>query len=207
MKTENSILRQQAINSLTGKWGIAIGGCLLTLVISSVISNLPIIGFIASLILTGPLQLGFAKFILSISRNNESKIDQLFEGFNDFNRAMVSYLTMFLFIFLWTLLLLIPGIIAGLSYSMTFFILADDPNISASDALKKSKSLMDGRKMDLFLLSLSFIGWALLCILSLGIGFLWLIPYVNVSLAKFYQDIKGDEETYSSNQGLIDDMV
>jgi uncharacterized membrane protein len=54
---------------------------------------------------------------------------------------------------------------------------------------------------------LSFIGWALLCILSLGIGFLWLIPYVNVSLAKFYQDIKGDEETYSSNQGLIDDMV
>jgi uncharacterized membrane protein len=159
------------------------------------------------LILTGPLQLGFAKFILSISRNNESKIDQLFEGFNDFNRAMVSYLTMFLFIFLWTLLLLIPGIIAGLSYSMTFFILADDPNISASDALKKSKSLMDGRKMDLFLLSLSFIGWALLCILSLGIGFLWLIPYVNVSLAKFYQDIKGDEETYSSNQGLIDDMV
>ena len=102
MKTENSILRQQAINSLTGKWGIAIGGCLLTLVISSVISNLPIIGFIASLILTGPLQLGFAKFILSISRNNESIIDQLFEGFNDFNRAMVSYLTMFLFIFLWT---------------------------------------------------------------------------------------------------------
>jgi uncharacterized membrane protein len=61
--------------------------------------------------------------------------------------------------------------------------------------------------MDLFLLSLSFIGWALLCILTLGIGFLWLIPYINVSVAKFYQDIKGEEETYSSNSGLIDDGI
>jgi uncharacterized membrane protein len=56
-------------------------------------------------------------------------------------------------------------------------------------------------------MSLSFIGWALLCILSLGIGLLWLIPYMNVSIAKFYQDIKGDEETYNSNLGLLDDML
>jgi uncharacterized membrane protein len=207
MKTENSILRQQALNSLTGKWGIAIGGCFLYLIATAVCQNIPILGSVASLILTGPFQLGLTKFILSISRNNEPRIEQLFEGFNDFTRAMQAYLRMILFIILWSLLLIVPGIIAAYSYSMTFYILADDPNISAIDALNKSKSMMDGHKMDLFLMSLSFIGWALLCILSLGIGLLWLIPYMNVSIAKFYQDIKGDEETYNSNLGLLDDMV
>jgi len=207
MKTDNSILRQQALNSLTGKWGIAIGSCFLYLIISLVCQNIPVLGAVASLILSGPFQLGMTKFILAISRNNEPRIEQLFDGFNDFTRAMQAYLRMVLFIILWTLLLIIPGVIAAYSYSMTFYILADDPNISATDALNKSKSMMDGYKMDLFLMSLSFIGWALLCILTLGIGFLWLIPYINVSIAKFYQDIKGDEETYSSNSGLLDDMV
>ena len=207
MKTENSILRQQALNSLNGKWGIAIGGCLLYTVITSLSSNIPFIGIVASLILTGPFLLGFSKFILAISRNTEPRIEQLFEGFSDFSRAMTAYLKMILQIILWSLLLIVPGVIAALSYSMTFYILADDQFISASDALKKSKSMMDGRKMDLFLMSLSFIGWALLCILTLGIGLLWLIPYMNVSIAKFYQEIKGEEETSSSNSGLIDDAI
>jgi uncharacterized membrane protein len=207
MKTENSILRQQALNSLNGKWGIAIGGSLLYTVITSLSSNIPFIGIVASLILTGPFLLGFSKFILAISRNNEPRIEQLFEGFSDFSRAMTAYLKMILQIILWSLLLIVPGVIAALSYSMTFYILADDQFISASDALKKSKSMMDGRKMDLFLMSLSFIGWALLCILTLGIGLLWLIPYINVSSAKFYQELKGEEETSSSNSGLIDDAI
>lgn len=207
MKTENSMLRQQALDSLKGKWGIAIGGFLLYAVISAIPSNLPIIGVVAPLILNGPFQLGLTKFVLSISRNSEPRIEQLFEGFNDFVRAMQAYLQMILFIVLWSLLFIIPGIIAGLSYSMTFYILADDPYISASDALKKSKTMMDGHKMDLLLMSLSFLGWMLLCLLTLGIGFLWLMPYINVSIAKFYQDLKGDEETYISNSTLIDDMI
>lgn len=207
MKTDNSILRQQALNSLNGKWGIAIGGCFLYLIASSICQNIPVLGPIATLILSGPFQLGLTKFILSIARNREPRIEQLFEGFNDFTRSMQAYLRMLLYIILWSLLLIVPGIIAAFSYSMTFYILADDPNISAVDALNKSKSMMDGHKMDLFLMSLSFIGWAFLCILTLGIGFLWLFPYMNVSIAKFYQDIKGDEETYSSNTGLLDDLV
>ena len=207
MKTENSILRQQALNSLNGKWGIAIGGCFLYLIASSICQNIPVLGPIATLILSGPFQLGLTKFILSIARNREPRIEQLFEGFNDFTRSMQAYLRMVLFIILWSLLLIVPGIIAAFSYSMTFYILADDQNISAVDALNKSKSMMDGHKMDLFLMSLSFIGWALLCILTLGIGFLWLFPYINVSIAKFYQDRKGEEEIYSSNSGLLDDLA
>ena len=110
-------------------------------------------------------------------------------------------------IFLWFLLLIVPGIVAALSYSMTFYILADEPDINAKEALEKSKIMMDGHKMDLFLLGLSFIGWALLCILTLGIGLLWLIPYMNVSAAKFYQDRKGEDESIQFNSGLIDDFV
>ena len=179
MKTENSVLRQQALESLNGNWGIAVGGFFIYLVITGVYQSVPFIGSVASLILTGPFQLGLIKFTLAISRQDEPRIEQLFEGFNDFNRALQAYLRTLLFVILWALLLIVPGIIAALSYSMTFFILADDVNISANEAMEKSKVMMDGHKMDLFLLSLSFIGWAILCVLTLGIGFLWLIPYMH----------------------------
>ena len=207
MKTENSILRQQALDTLRGNWGLAIGTFLLYFVITAIYQNIPYVGGLASIILTGPFQLGLIKFTLAYSRKNEPRLEQIFEGFNDFSRALVAYLLMALYIFLWALLLIIPGIIAAYSYSMTFFILADDENISASDALKKSKEMMDGNKMKLFLLSLSFIGWALLSIFTLFIGLLWLMPYIQITMAKFYQDIKGEEETRSSNSSLLDDMI
>ena len=93
------------------------------------------------------------------------------------------------------LLLIIPGIIAALSYSMTFYILADDNSIGAMDAIKKSKKMMDGYKWKYFCLGLRLLGWALLCVLTLGIGFLWLIPYAQVSVAKFYDDVKANPLT------------
>jgi uncharacterized membrane protein len=104
----------------------------------------------------------------------------------------VAYLLVVLYIILWTLLLIVPGIIAALSYSMTFYILADEPAIKAEDALRKSKAMMDGYKLKLFYLCLWFFLLALLCVLTLGIGFLWFIPFVNVTMAKFYDDIKRD---------------
>lgn len=97
---------------------------------------------------------------------------------------------MILYVLLWTLLLIVPGIIAALGYSMTFYILADEPELKAEEALRKSKAMMDGYKLKLFYLDLRFFLLAFLCILTLGIGFLWLIPYVNVTTALFYEDIK-----------------
>lgn len=207
MNTENSVLRQQALDTLRGNWGLAIGTFLLYFVITGIYQNIPFVGTLASIILTGPFQLGLIKFSLAFSRKNEPRLEQIFEGFNDFSRALVAYLLMVLYIFLWMLLLIIPGIIAAYSYSMTFYILADDENITASDALKKSKEMMEGNKMKLFLMILSFIGWALLSILTLGIGLLWLFPYIQISIAKFYQDIKGEEETRGSNSNLLDDII
>ena len=100
---------------------------------------------------------------------------------------------MVVFVFLWALLLIIPGIIAAIAYSQTFYILAEDDTIGSMDALRKSKEMMIGYKWKYFCLGLRFIGWALLCVLTLGIGFLWLSPYIQVSYAKFYEDLKTNQ--------------
>jgi uncharacterized membrane protein len=190
MKTENVVLMQMARESLKGKWGLAIGTFLLYMLISVVLQMIPILGIIASLVITGPFALGLTYFTLSISRNQDAKLEQIFQGFNNFGTALGAYLLMALFIILWTLLLIVPGIIAAISYSMTFYIIADDNSIGAMDAIDKSKKMMYGYKWKYFCLCLRFLGWALLCILTLGIGFLWLMPYMQVSMAKFYDDVK-----------------
>lgn len=191
MKTENAILMKQARESLAGKWGLAVGAFLIYSVIIIVVNSLKNAGSIISLLISGPFALGLSLFSLSISRNTGAKLEQLFEGFKEYVRVLSAYLLMVLFTILWALLLIVPGIIAGISYSQTFFILADDKTISPSDAIKKSKKMMYGFKWKYFCLGLRFIGWGLLSILTLGIGFLWLFPYVHVSTAKFYDDIKG----------------
>ena len=198
MNTENIILMRAARESLKGKWGLAILTfliyTLLTTAPGSVESHGPILTLSSTLtlIIGGPLALGAAIFSLSISRGKEARLEQIFQGFNSFSNAFIAYLLIILYVLLWALLLIIPGIIAALGYSMTFYILADDPLIKPQDALRKSKSMMDGYKLKLFYLGLRFFLLALLCILTLGIGFLWLIPYVHVTMAKFYDDIKGN---------------
>ena len=195
MKNENVVLMQMARESLKGKWGLAIGTLVVYFLIAVVLQIIPIVGPIASLIISGPFAIGLAVFSLSISRNQDAKLEQIFRGFNNFGTALGAYLLMILFILLWMLLLIIPGIIAAISYSMTFYILADDNSIGAMDAIDKSIKMMDGYKWKYFCLGLRFLGWALLCILTLGIGFLWLMPYMQVSMAKFYDDVKANSLT------------
>ena len=195
MKTENVVLMQMARESLVGKWGLAIGTFVLYSLIAGSIQSIPIVGVITSLIISGPFEIGIAFFSLSISRNQDAKLEQIFQGFKNFGTALGAYVLSSLFIFLWTLLLIIPGIIAAISYSMTFYILADDNSIGAMDAMDKSKKMMDGYKWKSFCLGLRFFGWSLLCILTLGIGFLWLMPYAQVSMAKFYDDVKANSLT------------
>ncbi|MBI2410072.1 DUF975 family protein [Candidatus Kaiserbacteria bacterium] len=191
MKTENKVLMRQAREMLRGKWGHAIGAYLIYLVIALLIGSTPLIGPVASLILSGPLMLGMVAFFLSFSRGQDTRFADLFKGFEHFGRAMGTYLWMTLFIVLWTLLLIVPGIIAAIAYSQTFFLMADDAAIAHRPALKKSREMMYGYKWKYFCLQLRFLGWALLSILTLGIGFLWLLPYMQVSFSKFYDDLKG----------------
>lgn len=197
MNTENVTLMRAARESLKGKWGLAILTFFIYTLLTSTTGTARSYGSMLTfssgltLIIGGPLALGAAIFSLSISRGKEARLEQLFLGFNNFSTALVTYLLLILYVILWTLLLIIPGIIAALGYSMTFYILSDDPTIKPQDALKKSKTMMDGYKLKLFYLCLRFFLLALLCILTLGIGFLWLIPFVHVTMAKFYDDVKG----------------
>ncbi len=193
-QTENKVLMAQARESLSGKWKLAIGTCLVYVLLTVGIAYIPGIGFIAQLIVAGPLTVGISIFSLSIARNQEPKFDQLFEGFQNFGVTLGTYLLMILFILLWMLLLIIPGIIASIAYSQVFYILAEDKNIGPMDALAKSKQMMQGNKWKYFCLGLRLIGLALLCVLTLGIGLLWLEPYANVSFAKFYDDLKDVSE-------------
>lgn len=188
MVTDNENLMRDAQNSLKGKWPLAVGTFFIYMLIMAALSA-PGFG-IGSLILGGAFALGVAIFSLNLSRGLDARLEQLFDGFRDFSRALVAYLLMCLWVLLWTLLLIIPGIIAALSYAMTFYILADEKSITPSQALEKSKQMMNGYKWKLFRLMLWFLGFALLCVLTFGIGFLWFIPFAHITLAKFYDDIK-----------------
>lgn len=204
MTTENITLLRQAKESLTGKWGIAIGTFLLYSVIMGSFGALRAAGIIA-IIIAGPMLLGAAIFSLNISREHELRVEQIFKGFNNFSTAFVTYLLMILYVFLWSLLLIIPGIIAALSYGMSFYILADEPELKPKEVLQRSKEMMEGHKLKLFGLYMLFLLLGIACILTLGIGFLWLIPLAQVSLAKFYEDIKEevpikDEELYDEKE-------
>ena len=100
---------------------------------------------------------------------------------------------------LWGFLFIIPGIIKSLSYAMTPFILEENPELTASEAIHRSRMMMHGHKFDLFWLYLGFIGWIILSLLTLGIGFIWLYPYFQASVAGFYEEVKAE---YAMNGGL-----
>lgn len=116
-------------------------------------------------------------------------------AFNNFGHKVCGMFLMYVFIFLWSLLFLIPGIIKTFSYAMTPYILEENPELSANQAIDRSRAMMKGHKFDLFYLWLSFIGWGILCMFTLGIGFLWLTPYMYTATASFYEDVKADYGT------------
>ena len=190
---ENKELMAEARASLSGNWGLAVGTYLVYIILVGSLQVIPVVGGVIGLFIAGPMAVGICIFTLSLSRDENSRLEQIFEGFKNYGTVLGAYLLMVVFIFLWALLLIIPGIIAAIAYSQTFYILAEDDTIGSMDALRKSKEMMNGYKWKYFCLGLRFIGWALLCVLTLGIGFLWLSPYIQVSYAKFYEDLKTNQ--------------
>ncbi|MCA9398144.1 MAG: DUF975 family protein [Candidatus Omnitrophica bacterium] len=191
--TPNKDLMAAARINLTGLWGKSALFILVYFLVVLPVSMIPILGGLASWVFGGPLALGYVTFFLHIAKEEDPQISDLFSGFGKFGTALGAYLLMGIFVLLWMLLLIIPGIIATYAYAMTYFIIAEDDNIGPLDAITKSKQMMIGNKWKLFCLNCRFIGWSILGILSLGIGFFWIWPYMNVSMAKFYQDIKGGD--------------
>lgn len=189
-KTPLADITAKARVALRGYWLQAIGVTIAYNLLIQGANLLPGFGSLVVLLYSGPLLAGLCVYFIGLNRGGSS-FSQLFDGFDFFGKALGTYLLRTLYIFLWSLLLIIPGIIKTYSYSMTFFILADNPSIGINEAIARSRDMMDGNKWRLAYLHARFIGWGLLCILSLGIGYLWLIPYISASVAAFYEDIKG----------------
>lgn len=187
--TPNADLMAKARAVLQGNWGIAIAICVLYNVVMVVAQLIPAAGAVMPILIGGPMMIGQSICFLTLARGQRPDVAMLFSGFQQFGKAVGVHLTMSLFILLWMLLLIVPGIIAAYSYSQAFYIIADDPSCGVMEAIRRSKQMMQGRKWKFCCLSFRFIGWSLLCMLTLGIGFLWLMPYMYTSLAEFYNDV------------------
>ena len=190
--TNNTQIMSDARESLTGKWPLAIGTFLIFLLISLGATLIPFAGQVIGFLIAGPLAVGGAFFALNIVREQAAKTDDLFFGFNNnLGNSILAYLLVFVFVFIGFVLLIIPGIIVALAFSQTWFILAENPSMDSYDAIIKSKNMMNGYKWQYFKIGLRLFGLGLLCLLTLGIGFLWLLPYQYVVYAKFYEEVKG----------------
>ena len=190
MVKENSELRAEARAALQGKWPMAAVAALIYSVIAGGLSAIPAIGSLASLFVGLPIAYGLAILMWGVYKGKDIDFGVLFEGFQDYKRIFVTKMLQSIYTVLWTFLLIVPGIIKSYSYAMTDYILKENPEMNNNAAIDKSMALMEGHKMRLFMLDLSFIGWALLAVLTFGIGFFFLQPYIQVAHAAFYEDLK-----------------
>lgn len=150
---------------------------------------------LVAFILGGTLHLGYAQFLLKQHDGGKPEFSDLFSQFHRFGTGFAQAFLRNLYTFLWALLLVIPGIVKSYSYAMTPFILAENPDMSASEAIRRSMALMDGHKGELFYLELTFIGWGILSSITLNLGYLALNPYKNAAYAAFYRQLTAQQNT------------
>ena len=140
------------------------------------------------LLIGGAVELGLCLYNTKLIRGERPQFSVLFSRFQIFGKALGLYLLTGLFVFLWSLLFIVPGIIASYRYAMAPYLLAEYPEMGVMEAITRSKEMMSGYKGRLFCLNLSFIGWSLLCAFTFGIGYLWLNPYMRAAEAAFYYE-------------------
>ena len=136
------------------------------------------------------LTFGYLSFFLKISRNEKVTCNELFSKMHMILKYIVMVILTGIIITLGFICLIIPGIMLLFGLSQTSLIILDNPDMSIIDAMKLSWKMMNGYKMDYFILILSFLGWAFILIFTLGIGYFWLVPYIQVTLCNFYNNLK-----------------
>lgn len=177
------------------------------MVFLSVISFVTIVLLIIHFTIGGAVTLGYARFNLNLADHKPASFADLFSEFHRFGAGFLMQLLRAVYVFLWSLLFFFPGIYAAYGYAMTPYVLLENPEMTANEAIGKSKELMDGNRWRLFCLEISFIGWSFLAVfLTFGLGILVLKPYMEASFAAFYREIKAEkygreeqkEESYES---------
>ena len=213
MKT-NQEYKNAALDRIRGNWTpilvasiiyvvievLIIGGCSLPEILNSASGTQMAfsgVNTVLSIFILGPLGIGAMNAFknLYLYRDLNVAPNMLNFSISNYLHKVLGYFFMELKVFLWSLLLIVPGVVMALAYAMTPYILEEHPEISAWEASTKSREMMQGHKFDLLYLYLSFLGWAVLSLLTCGIGFIWLTPYFQTTIAAFYEDIKGPEAT------------
>ena len=164
---------------------------IVAILVYALISGASSVTYVGQLILYGPLTFGLVYVFMKQSRDGQQiQLGDLFKGFSeDFGGNLVLGLLITIFTALWSLLFVIPGIIKGYSWKMSFYIKADHPEYGWKECMDASAQMMNGHKMELFILELSFIGWAIVGSLCLGVGSLWVSAYMQAAEAEFYKEI------------------
>ncbi len=214
-------LHREAKLALTGKWGTFVLMMLLVCIINAVVQipeqivqtiatingkwtvglicvYVPLL--IVTLIIVLMNSIAYQIALLDNARGIKVDIDALLTPFKSFGRYFMASALLFVYICLWTCLFIVPGLIKAFSYALTPYILRDNPQLSPQEAITLSSRMMDGHKLRLFKLYISFLGWFLLSILTCGIGFLWLFPYMKSSEVAFYLDVQAHYEQKSTSE-------
>ena len=179
--------RKAAWKKLSGNWTTTVVAYLIMSVLMSVASYI----VVGSLLFGGVLTIGMYIVLLQISRNGSASFESVFDGFRKgLGNNIVASILVQLYTFLWSLLFVIPGIVKSYSYSMTYFILADNPDMAPSEAIEASQEMMKGKKWRLFCVDISYFGWFLLSVFTFGILLLWVAPCSMMARAEFYESIK-----------------
>lgn len=183
-------LKEAAKAQIKGKIGVFFLISLIYYAIYFAASFIPVVGgLVASIFLLPSFSFSFVLISLKFYSGDKIEVGNVFDGFHYFWGAFKITFLSGLFTFLWSLLLIVPGVIKAYSYSMALFIYAENPEMGALEAIKKSQEMMNGHKMDLFVLELSFLGWALLTVITFGIVGIYLTPYMLATTANFYKAI------------------
>lgn len=183
-------IKQNAKAAFQAQYGLSVGVYVLFAIVSAVASG--ITAGLGALLIMPPLIVGFSSFAIRIYKRKTADVGDMFtDGFTDYGRNLGGMLWMELFVFLWSLLFVIPGIVKALAYSMTPYILADCPNVRPTDAIKLSMRMTLGHKGGILVMLLSFLGWAILSALTAGIlQIVYVGPYISTSFAGLYVDLK-----------------
>lgn len=188
-------LKTMAKQQIKGNVGTMFLIYIIMALIAGLANGVPVVGSIASvLVLTPAFSLAIVAMYLNMTNGQAPQIADLFSRFNEFWGAFKVSFLVALFTSLWSLLFVIPGFVKMYAYSQAMYILAENPDIGALEAINRSKAMMDGKKMDLFVLDLSFIGWHILGGITFGIAYIWILPYISAAKANFYNSIKNPVE-------------
>ena len=192
MKT-NLEYKNAALAALEGKWAPAVICAVVYTLITCSTGTTGALSILVAL----PLGVGYYNVHRNLLlRGDDRMTGESFRiGFDNWWHNVWGMLLMGIYIFLWTLLLIIPGIVKSLAYSLVPYILVEKPELSANEAIDLSRKMMKGHKNEFFFLVLSFLGWMILSCLTLGIGFFWLLPYMYTTYAAFYEDVKAEYQS------------